>query len=67
MRKALFWVSNRGIWYILCPMAGHSYFLHHAFVINSNYRKATVDIETNSIQKLLEEVVELDLAGDPET
>lgn len=48
-------------------MAGHSYFLHHAFVINSNYRKATVDIETNSIQKLLEEVVELDLAGDPET
>lgn len=42
-------------------------FLHYAvFVVNYIYCKATVDIETNSLQKLLEEVAVIDLAGDPE-
>ncbi|AQZ17972.1 hypothetical protein BZL39_M05330 [Zygosaccharomyces parabailii] len=41
--------------------------LHHAiFVANYIYCKVTVDIEMDSLQKLLEEVAEIDLAGDPE-
>ncbi|AQZ10041.1 hypothetical protein BZL39_A09770 [Zygosaccharomyces parabailii] len=43
------------------------YFLYHAvFFVDYIYCKATVSIGTNSLQKLLEEVAEIDLAGDPE-
>lgn len=42
-------------------------FLHYAvFVANYMYCEATVDIEMKSLQKLLEEVTIIDLAGDPE-
>lgn len=42
-------------------------FVHYAvFVSNYIYCKATVDIEMDQLQKLLEEVAAINLAGDPE-
>lgn len=40
------------------------YFCYDSFFVTYIYRTATVDIETNSLEKLLEEVAEIDLLGD---